>query len=95
MGHPGEKHQYEMLQKGYYNPKSGKDYSLLTECKMQIDPWEELVIDLIGPWFVKVNNQKVEFNALMCIDTASTLVNRYLSATRHHTTSETKLSSVG
>jgi hypothetical protein len=41
---------------------------------MQIAPWEEVAIDLIGPWTVKVNNQKVDFNALTCIDTASNLV---------------------
>jgi hypothetical protein len=38
---------------------------------MQIAPWE---IDLISPWMIKVNNKKVELNALTCIDTASTLV---------------------
>ena len=32
------------------------------------------MINLIGPWTVKVNNRKVEFNALTCIDTASNLV---------------------
>ena len=53
---------------------SGKGYGLLPEREMQIAPWEEVTIDLIGPWTVKVNNQKVEFNALACIDTASNLV---------------------
>ncbi len=41
---------------------------------MRIAPWEEVTIDLIGPWKVKVNGQQVEFNALTCIDTASNLV---------------------
>ena len=41
---------------------------------MRIAPWEEVAIDLIGPWTVKVNNQKVEFNTLTCIDTVSNLV---------------------
>ncbi len=36
--------------------------------------WEEVTINLIGPWKVKVNGQQVEFNALTCIDTASNLV---------------------
>jgi hypothetical protein len=53
---------------------SGKGYGLLTEREKQIAPWEEVAINLIGPWTVKVNNQKIEFNALMCIDTASNLV---------------------
>ena len=41
---------------------------------MQTAPWEEVAIDLIGPWMVKINNRKVEFNALACIDTASNMV---------------------
>ncbi len=41
---------------------------------MQIAPWEEVAINLIGPWKVKVNGQQVEFNALTCIDMASNLV---------------------
>ena len=53
---------------------SGKRYGLLPEREMQIAPWEEVTINLIGPWTVKVNNQKVEFNLQTCIDTASNLV---------------------
>jgi hypothetical protein len=41
---------------------------------VQIAPWEEVAIDLIGPWKVKVNGQQVEFNALTCFDMASNLV---------------------
>ncbi len=41
---------------------------------MRIAPWEEVAIDLIGPWKVKVNGRQVEFNALICIDTALNLV---------------------
>ena len=53
---------------------SGRGYGLLREREMRIAPWEEVAIDLIGPWQVKVNGRKVEFNALTCIDTASNLV---------------------
>ncbi len=42
--------------------------------EVRIAPWEEVTINLIGPWKVKVNGQQVEFNALTCIDTASILV---------------------
>ena len=52
----------------------GKGYGLLPEREMRIVPWEEVAIDLIGPWTIKVNNKNVEFNALTCIDTASNLV---------------------
>jgi hypothetical protein len=41
---------------------------------VQIAPWEEVAIDLIGPWKVKVNGQQVEFYALTCIDMASNYV---------------------
>jgi len=53
-------------------PKKG--FGLLPEREMRITPWEEVAINLIGPWTVKVNNRKVKFNAIMCIDTASNLV---------------------
>jgi hypothetical protein len=53
---------------------AGHGYGLLPEREVQIAPWEEVAINLIGPWKVKVNGQQVEFNALTCIDTASNLV---------------------
>jgi hypothetical protein len=53
---------------------AGCGYSLLPKRKVQIAPWEEVTIDVIGPLKVKVNGQQVEFNALTCIDTASNLV---------------------
>ena len=53
---------------------TGRGYGLLPERELRIAPWEEIAIDLIGPWQVKVNGRLVEFNALTCIDTASNLV---------------------
>ncbi len=53
---------------------SGHGYGLLTEHKVRITPWEEVAIDLIGPWTVKINGRNVKFNALTCINTASNLV---------------------
>ncbi len=53
---------------------SGHGYGLLPECEVHIAPWEDVAVDLIGPWTVKVNRCNVEFNALTCIDTASNLV---------------------
>ena len=47
---------------------------MLPEREVRIAPWEEVAIDLIGPWKVKVNNKPCEFSALTCIDTASNLV---------------------
>ncbi len=46
---------------------------------MQIAAWEEIAINLIGPWKVKVNSQQVVFNALTCINTALNLVKLILA----------------
>jgi hypothetical protein len=52
----------------------GRGYGLLPKQELWIAPWEEVAIDLIGPWKVKVIGGQVEFNALTYIDTASNLV---------------------
>ena len=52
----------------------GKGYGLLPERQVRIAPWEEVAIDLIGPWKVTVHGKACEFSALTCIDTASNLV---------------------
>jgi hypothetical protein len=52
----------------------GHGYGLLPKREVWIAPWEEVAINLIGPWKVKVTGQQVEFNALTCIDMALNLV---------------------
>jgi hypothetical protein len=52
---------------------AGRGYGLLTKREVRIAPWEEVAINLIGPWKVKVNGQQVELNALTCIDMALNL----------------------
>ena len=52
----------------------GRGFGLLPEREVRIAPWEEVTLDLIGPWTIKVNGRQVEFNAVTCIDTASNLV---------------------
>ncbi len=52
----------------------GCGYGLLPKQEVRIAPWEEIAINLIEPWKVKVNGQQDEFNALTCIDTALNLV---------------------
>ncbi len=39
-------------------------------------PWNEIAIDLIGPWKAKLQGlqQEIKFNALTCIDPISNLV---------------------
>jgi hypothetical protein len=53
---------------------AGRGYGLLHKQEVWIAPWEEVAINLIGPWKVKVNGRQVEFNELTCIDTTSNLV---------------------
>jgi hypothetical protein len=53
---------------------ASRGYGLLPKGELRIAPWEEVAINLIGPWTVKVNGQQVECNVLTCIDTASNLV---------------------
>ena len=52
----------------------GKGYGLLPERELRIAPWEEVAVDLVVPWYIKVYGREVKFNALTCIDTASNLV---------------------
>jgi hypothetical protein len=53
---------------------AGLGYGLLPKREVWMAPWEEVTINLIGPWKVKVNGQLVQFNALTSINTASNLV---------------------
>jgi hypothetical protein len=54
--------------------KASRGYGLQPKQEVRIAPWEEVAINLTGPWIVKVKGQQVEFNALTYIDTASNLV---------------------
>ncbi len=53
---------------------AGPSHGLEPKQEVLIAPWEEVTINLIGPWKVKVNGQQVEFNALTCIDKTLNLV---------------------
>ena len=37
------------------------------------EPFDEVAVDLIGPWSFKLNNQVIQFQALTCIDPVTTL----------------------
>ena len=52
----------------------GRGWGLLPEREVTAEPFEEVAVDLIGPWKIPVGNRTVEFNALTCIDMASNLV---------------------
>ena len=52
----------------------GKGYELLPDRDVVSQPWDEIVVDLIGPWEIKAKNRPVQFNALRTIDTTTNLV---------------------
>ena len=49
-------------------------------------PWDEVAVDLIGPWKLKVGMAEYEFNVLTYIDTVTNLIEIILieSKTSHH-----------
>ena len=36
-------------------------------------PWDEVAVDLIGPWSIEIHDEQVEFKALTCIDMVTNL----------------------
>ena len=52
----------------------GPGYGELPPREVKADPWEEVHVDLIGPWTVKIRGEKVEFSALTCIDPVTNFV---------------------
>ena len=51
----------------------GPSYGELSSREVTIAPWEEVHVDLIGPWTVPIRGREVEFNALTCIDPVTNL----------------------
>ena len=56
------------------NKLDGKGYGLLPEREIRSMPFNEVAVDLIGPWIIQVNGKPYEFNALTAIDTVTNLV---------------------
>eukprot|EP00957_Ditylum_brightwellii_P067286 5106588-Ditylum_brightwellii.AAC.1 len=56
------------------NWQLGQGYGELPAQVASLMPWEEVAMDLIGPWWMQVNGQEVELNALTCIDPVTNLV---------------------
>ena len=52
----------------------GPGYGLLPPRTARFAPWEEVHIDLVGPWPVKVGDKELMFQALTCIDPVTNLV---------------------
>ena len=55
------------------NKLSGRGYGLLPERNIRETPFDDVAVDLIGPWKVDIGNQEVEFKALTCIDPVTNL----------------------
>ena len=56
----------------------GRGYGHLPPRDPQVAPWQEIAVDLIGPWTIAVNGQNLVFRALTIIDT----VTNYLEIVR-------------
>jgi hypothetical protein len=56
------------------NKAIGPGYGELPERDAQLLPWNEVAVDLIGPWKISIDGQELEFNALTCIDPVTNLV---------------------
>ena len=52
----------------------GKGYGLLSMRDFKEQTFEEVAVDLIGPWKVQVRGKPYEFNALTAIDTVTNLI---------------------
>ena len=55
------------------NKLIGPGYGHLPPREAPLAPWSEVMVDLIGPWKIKVQDQDVYFNALTCIDPVTNL----------------------
>jgi hypothetical protein len=49
----------------------GKGYGEMPARNPQVAPWHEVAVDLIGPWKITVNGQRLVFRALTIIDTVT------------------------
>ena len=56
------------------NKLIGPGYGYLPPREAPLTPWSEVMVDLIGPWKITMNNEDVFFNALTCIDPVTNLV---------------------
>lgn len=56
------------------NKALGAGFGELPSRNAPLLPWNEVAVDLIGPWRMSVQGVDVEFNALTCIDPVTNLV---------------------
>ncbi|MGH7974604.1 MAG: hypothetical protein ACREBR_03695 [bacterium] len=53
--------------------KTARGYGHLPAKDAEIVPWTEVCVDLIGPWPISIGNRPAVFQALTCIDPATSL----------------------
>lgn len=49
----------------------GKGYGELPPRNIETKPWQEVAVDLIGPWSIRLRGQSYQFRALTMIDTVT------------------------
>ena len=78
-----QRHHHPNMRRYVYNLKcdacqkhklDGNVYGLLPMKDLKEQPFEEVTVDLIGPWVFQVHGKSYEFNVLMAIDTVTNLV---------------------
>jgi transposase InsO family protein len=52
---------------------NGPGYGLLPPREANVAPWQEVCVDLIGPWNIQIGDQSIEFRALTSIDPVTNL----------------------
>lgn len=56
------------------NKVIGPGFGKLPPRHAQLLPWNEVAVDLIGPWTIVINGNEIKFHALTCIDPVTNLV---------------------
>ena len=51
-----------------YNKQTQKYGHVPVKNVLHLQPWDEVCVDIIGPWKVNVDNREYKFRALTCID---------------------------
>jgi hypothetical protein len=52
---------------------AGRGYGEIAPREAALPPWQEVAVDLVGPWTLKVGGQELKFSALTVIDTVINL----------------------
>ena len=68
------------------NKLLGAGYGDLPPREAPLMPWNEVAVDLIGPWTMDIQGEAVKFDALTCVDTVTNLTEIIIlnNRTSHH-----------